>query len=364
MRCPRRITPARSSAHSAGRQRFDLLSAQVGVFRAAPSARQRRDWTAAPLPAPSSVTTPLGIVSTMVSSSRRRSSMARLAAVNCAEELSASCRLVSRSRRHVVEGAHQFAHLSGGCQLHAMVVLAGRNLVHGVGQRLHRPRDLLGEKQRQPHAGEKHQHRDQQQQQEEHGADLRCAGGKAPSTRLRPGGCAQWSGSAPAAWAAPPPPSCPKRGRRHAQRVLLAVHAMHRLIVALRRGKQIGERAARAAATAAAGSPFRSFPEPGSQAGRAGLRRRLEAGKAVQVLVRRRPTKPPSSVMRCEPSTSCSAARSPVRRARGRNRLRLAPRIAGHVLRQFQHHARRVFAQLRGVRRKPAVDRPVHQHES
>src|ERR1039458_1303067 len=43
------------------------------------------------------VTTPLGMVSTIVSNSRRRSSMARLASVSCADELSANCRLVSRS---------------------------------------------------------------------------------------------------------------------------------------------------------------------------------------------------------------------------------------------------------------------------
>jgi hypothetical protein len=54
------------------------------------------------------------MVSTIVSSSRRRSSMARLAAVSCADELSASCRLASKIGRHVVEGAHQVAHLAGG----------------------------------------------------------------------------------------------------------------------------------------------------------------------------------------------------------------------------------------------------------
>ncbi len=39
----------------------------------------------------------LGMVSRIVSSSRRRSSMAWLAAVSCAEEVSASLRLASRS---------------------------------------------------------------------------------------------------------------------------------------------------------------------------------------------------------------------------------------------------------------------------
>ena len=66
------------------------------------------------VPEPSSVTTPLGMVSTIVSSSRRRSSIAWLAAVSCAEELSARLAAGLKIRCHVIEGFYQVAHLAGG----------------------------------------------------------------------------------------------------------------------------------------------------------------------------------------------------------------------------------------------------------
>ncbi len=58
-------------------------------------------------------------------------------------------------RRHVIEGTHQVGHFAGGDGGDAMLVFAGGDLVHGIGQRFNGARDLLGEKQRQPDAGEK-----------------------------------------------------------------------------------------------------------------------------------------------------------------------------------------------------------------
>ena len=52
---------------------------------------------------------------------------------------------------------------------------------------------------------------------------------------------------------------------------------------------------------------------------------------------------------------------SAVRRTGGCNGLRLTPRIAGDVLRQFQHDAGGVLAQLGRVGREPAVDGVVHE---
>ncbi len=96
MRWPRRMTPARSSAHSAGSSASMRSPARLTSSRLPISAAKAR-FDCSTKPAPSSVTTPLGMVSTIVSNSRRRSSMARLAAVSCADELSANCRLASRS---------------------------------------------------------------------------------------------------------------------------------------------------------------------------------------------------------------------------------------------------------------------------
>ena len=50
-----------------------------------------------------------------------------------------------------------------------------------------------------------------------------------------------------------------------------------------------------------------------------------------------------------------------IRRACCGDRLCLAACVAGDILREFKHHAGGVFAQLRGIRRKPAVDGAVHE---
>ena len=111
------------------------------------------------------------MVSTMVSSSRRRSSMAWLAAVKLRGgglgELAAGLKIGG----HVVEGAHQLGHFAGGDEGDAVVVFAGGDLVHGVGERFDGTRDLLGEKQGEPHAGEEDHHGDEEQHEEEGGAD-------------------------------------------------------------------------------------------------------------------------------------------------------------------------------------------------
>ena len=140
-------------------------------------------------PAASSVTTPEGMVSTMVSSSRRRSSTARFAAVSCACALSANLPACFKIRRHVVEGTHQVVHLAGGDGGNALLILACGDLVHGVGQRLNGARDLLGQKQRQPHAEEKVEDRDEQEEEEENRANAIAGAEELPNSRPRRSGC-------------------------------------------------------------------------------------------------------------------------------------------------------------------------------
>jgi hypothetical protein len=111
----------------------------------------------------SSVTTPLGIVSSTVSSSRRRSSSVMLAAESCEVEALGDRSALFEIGGHVVERADQLAKLLGGLDGKRMLVVAGGNLIHGVGQRLDRTGDLLREKQRQP-AADKENERGQQQQ--------------------------------------------------------------------------------------------------------------------------------------------------------------------------------------------------------
>ena len=53
---------------------------------------------------------------------------------------------------HVVERAHQLRHFAGRDQFHALLIFAGPDFVHGIGQRRHRPRDLLRQEHGQPHA--------------------------------------------------------------------------------------------------------------------------------------------------------------------------------------------------------------------
>ena len=113
-------------------------------------------------PAPSSVTTPPGMVSTMVSKfaaplldglvgggELRRRALSELAA---GLEVGG----------HVIEGACTRSPISPVARHgNAMVVFAGGDLVHGVGQRFDGAGDLLGQKQGQPDAGEEDKDRDQ-----------------------------------------------------------------------------------------------------------------------------------------------------------------------------------------------------------
>ena len=72
----------------------------------------------------------------------------------------------------MIEGTHELGHFAGGDERDAVLVLAGGDLVHGIGQRFDGARDLLGQKQSQPHAGKEDDDGDEQQHQEEGGAEL------------------------------------------------------------------------------------------------------------------------------------------------------------------------------------------------
>ena len=139
----------------------------------------------------------------------------------------------------MVEGAHQVAHLPSGNHRHAMVVLAGRNLVHRIAQRLHRPGNLLRQKSGQPDAGEKDNRRNEQQQQEEDGANL-----IARTEKLSIIGCARANAhhrlAEPLGHGQRHHYHLARRGCRNTQRVFLPGHIDHWFVSALRQGQQIG----------------------------------------------------------------------------------------------------------------------------
>ena len=137
-----------------------------------------------------SVTTPLGMVSMMVSSSVRRAWRAALSSESCAVECSAVACGAFEVGGHGVEAGDEFAELFGGGLADAVGVVAGGDGFHGVGERFDRARDLLGEIEREPAAGEEREAGGEQEQSHVEVADLaalaeerpvgvggRCAGG-------------------------------------------------------------------------------------------------------------------------------------------------------------------------------------------
>ena len=113
----------------------------------------------------SSVATPLGMVSSMVSSSRRRASRVALAAESWTVGGLDGAAAAFEVGGHVVEAADELAELFGGAFGDAMGVVSGGDRLHGVGQRFDGLGDLLGEMQRQPAAGEEREAGHHQQQQ-------------------------------------------------------------------------------------------------------------------------------------------------------------------------------------------------------
>ena len=119
-----------------------------------------------------SVTTPVGMVSMMVSSSTRRRCRAALTSVSCAEDASAAARACSRSDGHAVEAVDKFAEFFCGRLLHPARVVAVGNGLHGVGERFHRAGDLLGGVEREPAAGEQGEQGGERQEAGVEGAHL------------------------------------------------------------------------------------------------------------------------------------------------------------------------------------------------
>jgi len=117
------------------------------------------------------------------------------------------------------------------------------------------------------------------------------------------------------------------------QRVLLVSHHDHWLIAPLRGFSKLAESALQRIGVPARPSQARN------QCRRARLRWSLKARLHLQVLAVYNGN-PPSSVIRCEASTSASALRISIR-APTQQSILPRPRIAGHVLSQFQHHAGR-----------------------
>jgi hypothetical protein len=116
------------------------------------------------------VTSPLGIVSRIVSSSRRRSIRAWLAVVSCWDDVG----------RHVIERAHQFSHFARGQVFDALIVFAGGNGIHGISERSHGAGNLLGKEKREPDPGEEDEDGHHQQEQEEVGTNLAAHAEKLP----------------------------------------------------------------------------------------------------------------------------------------------------------------------------------------
>ena len=125
------------------------------------SARRRsgapRGSRAGCLPSGSSETTPVGIFSRTVSIRMRRRSSSCTACCRLLREFVDLPAAVGQLRGHVVEGAHQRSQFILGLHLHAGFEVAGGDFVRGLGQRLDRDGDLLGEKEREPGGRKKQQ---------------------------------------------------------------------------------------------------------------------------------------------------------------------------------------------------------------
>ena len=128
----------------------------------------------------SSVATPLGMVSSMVSSSLLRASSVALAAGELEGGTLDGVTAVLQLAGHAVEAAHQIAESFGGALGDAMGVVSGGDGLHGVGQRLHGLGHLLGEVEREPTAGEERQRGHQQQEHHVEIAHLAAASVDAP----------------------------------------------------------------------------------------------------------------------------------------------------------------------------------------
>ena len=115
---------------------------------------------------------PLGMVSSIVSSSRRRASRG---GVGCGELDGGALDLDAAGLQvfgHAVEGLDEVAELFGGGLFDAVGVVAGGDLFHGVGEGFHGAGDLLGEIEREPGAGEEREAGEHQQQKGIEEADL------------------------------------------------------------------------------------------------------------------------------------------------------------------------------------------------
>ena len=259
---------------------------------------------------------------------------------------------------HVVKGAHQLGHLSARLDGYAVLQLAVGNLIHRIRERFHGPCDLLGQDTGQPHAEEKYQGRNHQQQEGVGRPDTvarakqrpvlgrartNLAGRLAQTLRHRQPYNHQASGG---------------RSRDSGSELAFlpsALHHQNRLIIALGHCQQVSvNRSIQGNRIGLA------FVEPRQQAALAAFIRELISQQALLVL----PVDGDIAALNRDPPRMDLGVRRRyvfVQRAGSGDRLRLQSRIRSCIMLHLQHHAGRVLPQLRRRLRKPPVDRAVHQ---